>query len=156
MRWSMGSVADSVVANLTNKKSIPKNFCKIYTNNKLRVIEFIPHAKIFFLIILPPPAREKEMQLPAREKGCLFRPDYLVAPFCAGIGYLFLRWKREMQPPAREKGCLFRPDCLVAPFCAGIGYLFCAGKCHLLHNVVCLAQLCAEISQKLHKVVCLA
>ena len=103
-------------------------------------------------MILLPPAREKEMQPPAREKEMQLPPDYLVAPFCAGIGYLFLRWKREMQPPAREKGCLFRPDCLVAPFCAGIGDLFCAGKCHLLHNVVCLAQLCAEFNSILRKV----
>ena len=51
----MGSVADSVVANLANKKSIPNKFCKIYTNNNLTFIQFIPPAKIFFPMILQLP-----------------------------------------------------------------------------------------------------
>ena len=59
MRWSMGSVADSVVANLSKLKINTKEFCKIYTNNNLTLIQFIPHAQIFFPMILQPPAREK-------------------------------------------------------------------------------------------------
>lgn len=52
MRWSMGSVADSVVANLANKKSIPNKFCKIYTNNNLCLIQFIAGYVIFFPMII--------------------------------------------------------------------------------------------------------
>ena len=58
MRWSMGSVADSVVANLSKLKINTKEFCKIYTNNNLTLIQFIPTAKIFFPMILQPPSRE--------------------------------------------------------------------------------------------------
>ena len=48
----MGSVADSVVANLSKLQINTKEFCKIYTNNNLTLIQFIPPAKIFFPMIL--------------------------------------------------------------------------------------------------------